>query len=93
MTFSLLNIIGAVALMLWGTRMVKLGFTAVKFDPAGPYTIRGGHMPALSDISISVQFCQAIREAVGDGCDLLFGTHGQFSTAGAIRLGEAILRF
>lgn len=27
MTFALLKIIGAVALMLWGTRMVKLGFT------------------------------------------------------------------
>ena len=27
MTFALLNIIGAVALMLWGTRMVKNGFT------------------------------------------------------------------
>ena len=70
--------------------MVKKGYTAVKFDPAGPYTMRGGHMPAMSDISLSVAFCKAIREAVGDKADLLFGTHGQFSTAGAIRLGQAI---
>lgn len=70
--------------------MVKLGFTAVKFDPAGPYTMRGGHHPAMSDISQSVAFCKAIREAVGDKADLLFGTHGQFNTAGAIRLGKAI---
>ena len=69
---------------------VARGFTAVKFDPAGPYTIRGGHMPAMSDITQSVAFCKAIREAVGDKADLLFGTHGQFSTAGAIRLGQAI---
>jgi galactonate dehydratase len=69
---------------------VAQGFTAVKFDPAGPYTIRGGHMPAMSDISRSVAFCKAIREAVGDRADLLFGTHGQFSTAGAIRLGQAL---
>lgn len=69
---------------------VKRGYTAVKFDPAGPYTIRGGHQPALSDISMSVAFCKAIREAVGDKADLLFGTHGQFSTSGAIRLGNAI---
>ena len=69
---------------------VKQGFTAVKFDPAGPYTIRGGHMPAMSDISLSVAFCKAIRQAVGDRADLLFGTHGQFSTAGAIRLGQAL---
>ncbi len=70
--------------------MVRRGFTAVKFDPAGPYTMRGGHMPAMSDISVSVAFCKAIREAVGDRADLLFGTHGQFSTGGAIRLGQAL---
>ncbi|MGO4916692.1 mandelate racemase/muconate lactonizing enzyme family protein [Pseudogemmobacter sp. W21_MBD1_M6] len=70
--------------------MVRLGFTAVKFDPAGPYTLRGGHMPAQSDISRSVAFCDKIRQAVGDKADLLFGTHGQFSTGGAIRLGQAL---
>jgi galactonate dehydratase len=69
---------------------VARGFTAVKFDPAGPYTLRGGHMPAMRDISQSVAFCKAIREAVGDKADLLFGTHGQFTTAGAIRLGQAL---
>ncbi|KIN75767.1 mandelate racemase/muconate lactonizing enzyme family protein [Sulfitobacter mediterraneus] len=69
---------------------VARGFTAVKFDPAGPYTLRGGHMPAMSDIAQSVAFCKAIREAVGDKADLLFGTHGQFTTAGAIRLGQAL---
>lgn len=70
--------------------MVNRGYTAVKFDPAGPYTIRGGHMPAMHDISLSAAFCKAIRDAIGDQADLLFGTHGQFSTAGAIRLGQAI---
>lgn len=73
--------------------MVDLGFTAIKFDPAGPYTVRGGHMPAKSDITRSVAFCEAIRSAVGDKADLLFGTHGQFSTAGAIRLGQALAPF
>ncbi|WP_204113390.1 mandelate racemase/muconate lactonizing enzyme family protein [Shimia biformata] len=70
--------------------LVAKGYTAVKFDPAGPYTMRGGHMPAMSDISLSVAFCKAIREAVGDRADLLFGTHGQFTTGGAIRLAKAI---
>ena len=70
--------------------MVAQGYTAVKFDPAGPYTLRGGHMPAMHDISLSAAFCKAIRDAVGDNADLLFGTHGQFTTAGAIRLGQAI---
>jgi len=74
-------------------RAVKQGFTAVKFDPAGPYTIRGGHQPAMSDISRSVEFCRKIRQAVGDKADLLFGTHGQFTTAGAIRLGRELEPF
>ena len=72
------------------TAMVELGFTAVKFDPAGPYTLRGGHMPALMDVEMSVEMCAAIRAAVGAKADLLFGTHGQFSTGGAVRLGRAI---
>ena len=70
--------------------LVERGYTAVKFDPAGPYTMRGGHMPAMRDIELSVAFCKAIRDAVGSRADLLFGTHGQFSTAGAIRLGQAL---
>jgi L-alanine-DL-glutamate epimerase-like enolase superfamily enzyme len=44
----------------------------------------------MGDIARSVAFCAAIREAVGDRADLLFGTHGQFTPAGAIRLGRAI---
>ncbi|MCB2094243.1 MAG: mandelate racemase/muconate lactonizing enzyme family protein [Rhodobacteraceae bacterium] len=71
-------------------RFADMGFTAVKFDPAGPYTIRGGHDPSGSDITRSVAFCKAIREAVGDRADLLFGTHGQFNVAGAIRMGQAL---
>lgn len=70
--------------------LVGRGFTAVKFDPAGPYTIRGGHHPGMRDIETSVAFCRAIREAVGDRADLLFGTHGQFTVPGALRLGHAI---
>lgn len=69
---------------------VAEGYTALKFDPAGPYTIRGGHQPATSDITRSEAFCEAIRDTVGDRADLLFGTHGQFTPAGAIRLGQAL---
>jgi galactonate dehydratase len=72
------------------TELAELGFTAVKFDPAGPYTIRGGHQPAMTDLALSAEFCRAIRNAVGNKVDLLFGTHGQFTTSGAIRLGRCI---
>ncbi len=70
--------------------LVERRYTAVKFDPAGPYTMRGGHQPSGYDIETSRAFCAAIREAVGPRADLLFGTHGQFTTSGAIRLAKAI---
>ena len=72
------------------SKLVDKGWTAIKFDPAGPYTIRGGHQPSMRDIETSIAFCRSIREAVGDRADLLFGTHGQFSTGGAVRMAEAI---
>jgi len=69
---------------------VAQGFDAVKFDPAGPYTIYDGHMPTLEDIELSADMCKAVREAVGTRADILFGTHGQFTAGGAIRLAKAI---
>ncbi|MDW3220387.1 MAG: mandelate racemase/muconate lactonizing enzyme family protein [Acidimicrobiales bacterium] len=80
----------AVAAARAAEEVERLGFTAVKFDPAGPYTVYDGHMPPLETIERSANFCAAIREAVGTKADLLFGTHGQFTAAGAIRLAKAI---
>ena len=71
-------------------RLVAAGFTAVKFDPAGAYTIFGGHQPTLPDLDRTEAFCRAIRAAVGDRADLLLGTHGQFTPAGAVRLARRI---
>jgi len=70
--------------------MVDLGFTAVKFDPAGPYTTYDPHQPRLEDLDRSELFCRRLREAVGTKADLLFGTHGQFTTSGAIRLARRL---
>ena len=69
------------------------GFTAVKFDPAGPYTVYDGRMPDQEALTRSADFCREIRTAVGDRADLLFGTHGQFTAAGALRLAERIAPF
>ncbi len=69
---------------------VAQGFSAIKFDPAGPYTIYDPHQPRLDDIERSVSFVKAIRQAVGTKADLLFGTHGQFTTSGAIRLAKRL---
>jgi 2-dehydro-3-deoxyphosphogalactonate aldolase len=64
------------------------GFTALMFDPAGPYTLQDPRQPRLEDIERSELFCKRLREAVGNQADLLFGTHSQFTTSGAIRLGQ-----
>ena len=69
---------------------VKQGFTALKFDPAGQYTVFDGRMPDLPALDRSAAFCAAIRDAVGTKADLLFGTHGQFTAAGAIRMAERL---
>ncbi len=71
----------------------SLGFTAVKFDPAGPYSVFDPRQPSLEDIKRAVEFVKNIREAVGTEVDLLFGTHGQFTTAGAIRLARQLEPF
>ena len=70
--------------------LVDQGFTAVKFDPAGPYTIYDGHQPSLEDLERSELFCKRIREAVGTRADLLFGTHGQFTVSGAKRMARRL---
>jgi len=72
---------------------VAEGFSAVKFDPAGEYTVYDGRMPDLEAIERSATFCREIRNAVGDRADLLFGTHGQFTAAGAIRLAQRLAAY
>lgn len=71
-------------------RAVEQGFSAVKFDPAGPYTIYDGHQPRMADLNLSEAFCRTLREAVGERADLLFGTHGQFTVSGAKRMARRL---
>src|SRR5688572_19463102 len=69
---------------------VKQGFTAVKFDPVTPYTVFDPRQPSLEALDRAEKFCRLMREAVGSKADLLFGTHGQFTTSGAIRLAKRL---
>jgi galactonate dehydratase len=75
------------------TRALKYmaqGFTAVKFDPAGPYSTFDPRQPSLERLELCEAFLKGLREAVGTKCDLLFGTHGQFTVSGALRLARRI---
>lgn len=69
---------------------VDQGFTALKFDPAGAYSAFDPRQPDLASLELSERFMKRLREAVGTRADLLFGTHGQFTPAGAIRLAKRL---
>ncbi len=69
------------------------GFTALKFDPAGPYSAFDGRQLSLDALALSERFAGRLREAVGDRADLLFGTHGQMTAASAIRLARRLEPF
>ena len=62
---------------------VEKGFTAIKFDPVDPATTE-----RLETLRYAENVVCAIRKAVGDRCDILIGTHGQFSTSEAIRFAK-----
>jgi galactonate dehydratase len=66
------------------------GFTALKFDPAGPYSAFDGRQLSLAALELSERFMRQLRAAVGTRADLLFGTHGQMTAAGALRLARRL---
>ncbi|HTX05298.1 MAG TPA: mandelate racemase/muconate lactonizing enzyme family protein [Steroidobacteraceae bacterium] len=66
------------------------GFTALKFDPLGPYSAFDGRQPSLEALERCERFMRQLRAAVGSRADLLFGTHGQMTASGAIRLARRI---
>ena len=74
-------------------QMVDMGFTAVKFDPAGPYTAYSGHQLSIGVMERCEDFCAKVREAVGGRADLLFGTHGQMVPSSAIRLARRLEKY
>jgi 2-dehydro-3-deoxyphosphogalactonate aldolase len=69
---------------------VAEGFTALKFDPAGAYTAFDPRQLSLEALDLCERFVKRLREAVGTKADLLFGTHGQMTAAGAIRLARRL---
>ncbi|CAN2189851.1 COG4948 L-alanine-DL-glutamate epimerase and related enzymes of enolase superfamily [Candidatus Nanopelagicaceae bacterium] len=72
---------------------IKEGFTALKFDPAGPYSAFDPRQLSLEMLDFTEKFVKQLREAVGNKVDLLFGTHGQMTPAGAIRLAKKLEKY
>ncbi len=70
------------------------GFTGLKLDPI-PQVSEYGDASAPWPVSLEAldraeKTIRLIREAVGSSCDILIGTHGQTTPAGAIRLARRL---
>ncbi|HXI76308.1 MAG TPA: mandelate racemase/muconate lactonizing enzyme family protein [Steroidobacteraceae bacterium] len=69
---------------------VAQGFTGLKFDPTGGFSAYDPRQPTQEALERTVRLVRLVREAVGRRADLLLGTHGQFTTSGAIRLARQL---
>jgi galactonate dehydratase len=73
-------------------RLVEEGNSACKFDPFTPLFPQPRDFP-LKMIRHVARIFKSIRDAVGDELEVGIGTHGQFSTAGAIRVAKTLEEF
>ena len=72
---------------------VKMGFTAIKFDPVGLPTSHAPLQLSVETLENAEAVVKSVREAVGDKCDILVGTHGQMTTSSAIRLARRLEKY
>ena len=72
---------------------IEKGFTAVKFDPVGAYTSLDPRHLSLEDLVKVENFVKTIHSSIKNKCDILIGTHGQMTTASAIRLAKRLEKF
>jgi len=72
---------------------IEKGFTAVKFDPVGSYTPLDPRNLSLEELVKVENFVETIHLSVKNKCDLLIGTHGQMTSASAIRLAKRLEKF
>ncbi|MYE82907.1 MAG: mandelate racemase/muconate lactonizing enzyme family protein [Gammaproteobacteria bacterium] len=73
-------------------QLVAEGNSACKLDPFMPYYPLPRDFP-LKTIRHAAKIFRCIRDAVGDELEVGIGTHGQFSTAGAIRVAKILEEF
>lgn len=73
-------------------QLVAEGNSACKIDPFMPLFPLPRDFP-LKTLRHAAKIFQSIRDAVGDELEIGIGTHGQFSTAGAIRAAKILEEF
>jgi galactonate dehydratase len=72
---------------------MKMGFTAIKLDPTTPSMASSPLQLSLESLENAEAVVKNVREAVGDKCDILIGTHGQMTTSSAIRLARRLEKY
>jgi 2-dehydro-3-deoxyphosphogalactonate aldolase len=79
---------------------LDLGFTAIKVDPFSLTLSHdqslGQNVPlqfSLSAAETAERVIGAIRDEVGSACDIIIGTHGQMTAAGALRIAQRLEKF
>lgn len=68
---------------------VKRGVTAMKWDPFGKSYMNISH----ADLDRALQCVAAVRQAVGDGVDLLIEGHGRFNVPTGIKIAKELEPF
>ena len=72
---------------------VKQGFTAIKLDPVFPRSVFDPRQLSLEALTNAELVIKNVREAVGNKCDIIIGTHGQMTTSSAIRLAKRLEKY
>jgi 2-dehydro-3-deoxyphosphogalactonate aldolase len=73
---------------------MKKGWTAVKFDPIIELMTPAIPVEAsLEQLDNAEAVVRSVREAVGNKCDILIGTHGQTTTDSAIRFARRVEKY
>ncbi|MEX2536961.1 MAG: mandelate racemase/muconate lactonizing enzyme family protein [Trueperaceae bacterium] len=69
--------------------VVSRGYTALKFDPFGAsfQTI------SAREEKLSIDIVRAVKEAVGEGVDIIIEAHDRFTVQSAIRIGHQLAEF
>jgi L-alanine-DL-glutamate epimerase-like enolase superfamily enzyme len=80
--------------------LVTVGFTALKLDPfpllTGEDSLLGQFVPVQPSehqLDEAERILGAVRAGTGHRADVIVGTHGQFTAAGAVRVARRIERF
>ena len=76
------------------------GFTAIKVDPFSLVLTHDQSLGQNVPLQFSLQAADtaervigAIRDEVGTACDIIIGTHGQMTAAGALRIAQRLEKF